>query len=377
MNKKAIWGIIVVIIVIVLIGVSANKSKQSNTVKIGGLYLLSGPIAAVGEIENKATQIAVDTINNAGGINGKKLEVIQGDTAYDARKALSAYDNAKLSGIKLFITDGSSPAAALRKPIIDEGNFLIIPAATTPAYFDGENRTCRIALTAKSFGPGLANLLIKDQYKRASVLLPQNEYGQGLAKEFTNAYTAQGGKVVITEFYDASPGAGDYRTSISKIKATQNTSDALIFVQVANTIEPMLNQIHELGWKKPIVSDFYTIENPSLKNVSLANGIEYVTYQFSSKPQPTDSVKTAAFKAEYFKRFGMYPIYTAAATYDVISIIADAVAHVGEDPRKVGDYVSSLKNYPVTTGTLTFNSDCEVERTTAVAKIVDGQIVNE
>ena len=365
----------VVVIVIVLI-VLNRPSTQSGSVKIGGIYIQTGVAALVGEVQERATQIALDKINNAGGINGRKLEVIRADSAYESKTTLSSYNQLKTQGVKLFITDGSSPAAAIRKPVIDDGNFVIIPAATTPAFFDGLNRTCRLALTAKNFGPGLSDLVIKNNYKRISTLLPSNEYGKGLMEELNKALIAQGGTIVVSEFYDATPGAGDYRTYVTKIKAQQANTDALIFVQTANTIEPMLKQIHDLGWTKPLVSDFYTIENPALKDRNLANGIQYVTYQYSSQPQESDSSAVKEFKDEYFKRFNSYPIYTGAATYDSILLLADAVSHVGDDPQKVADYISKLKDYTAITGSLTFNDDCEVNRVTATAKVEGGNIIN-
>ncbi len=376
-NKKVIWGIVIAVIVIVVIALAVSKgNKQSDTVKIGGIYIQTGVAASVGELQEQATKLAVEKVNNSGGVNGRTLEVVRGDSAYESKTTLSTYNAQKLQGIRLFITDGSSPAAAIRKPAIDDGNFVMVPAATTPAYFDGLNRTCRLALTAKSFGPGLADLLKKDSYKTASLLLPANEYGKGLAEEFTKAFGANGGKVIVSEFYDATPSGGDYRTNLTKIKAEQANADVLIFVQTGGTIESMIKQIHDLGWSKPVVSDFYTMENPALKNLALANGMQYVTYQYSAKPQETDSEAVKEFKAEYFKRFNRYPIYTAAATYDSILLISDAVAHVGDDPQKVADYISTLKDRTLITGTVSFNSDCEVDRTVSFAKVENGEIVN-
>lgn len=376
MNKKAI-GIVIALVAIVLIVVTINnKNKESGTVKIGGIYIQTGPVSAVGELQEDATQIAVDAVNSSGGINGRKLEVIRGDSAYEAKTTINTYNALKVQGVKLFITDGSSPAAAIRKPAIDDGNFVMVPAATTPAYFDGLNRTCRLALTAKSFGPGFAQLLQKNSYKAASLLLPNNEYGKGLNDEFAKAFTAVGGKVTAVEFYDITPGAGDYRTNITKLKAQQASSDVLIFVQTGNTIEAMIKQMRDLGWTKPLVADFYTIENPSLKNLTLAEGIQYVTYQYSKTPQPTDSEATQKFKDEFFKRFNKYPIYTAAATYDSILLMSEAVSKVGDDPQKVADYISTLKNKALITGNISFNDDCEVDRTVSFAKVENGEIVN-
>lgn len=371
-----------ILIIIVVLAVAAagygfyQSKKSSDTVKIGGIYILTGPISAFGELEHRGTELAVSRINASGGINGKKLEVVEEDSAYDPKRALDAYNALKARGIKFFIVDGSGVAAAVRKPVIDDGGFVMVPAATTPVFFDGDNRSCRIALTARNFGPGLADLLIQRNYKKASFLFPGNEYGKGLGDEFVKAYVVRGGKVTTSEFYDASPAGGDYRTNITKLKAKEANTDALVFIQPASTVEPMLKQIHELGWKKPVLTDHYTIENPALKNLSLANGIEFVDYEYSFQDSAVDNDVARKFKEDYRRTFNSDPTYVAAATYDAVTLVADAMRKIGEDTQKVADYVSSLKEYSAITGSLSFNSDCEVQRKTVVRKIENGRIAD-
>ncbi|HEY0908404.1 MAG TPA: ABC transporter substrate-binding protein [Candidatus Paceibacterota bacterium] len=367
----------IIIIILVIWGISAAQKKNVTSqgpVKIGGAYILSGPVALVGELQRNATAMAVKEINDAGGINGRPFEVVMEDAQYEAKTAVNAYQALRQKGIKFIIADGSPVAAPIRPMAVADGNFMMVPGATAPSYFDGDNRTCRIALTAKNFGPAIADALVAKGYKKVATFYPENESGRGFYDEFTKAFAAKGGEVVVSEFYSAS-GSGDYRTNLAKIKAKLKEVDAIVMQQVLNTIEPMFKQMSDLGIDKPIVTDYYTINNPAFKNLSLANGIEFIDYEYAKTDKATDSKRVKDFKANYRALYDSDPTFFAASTYDSIYIIADAIKEVGDDPAKVGAYVSKLKNYPAITGTVSFNDDCEVDRTISLSKVVDGRIV--
>lgn len=377
--KKIIWALIVVVIVLIIIAVSGGFKSASNPavkepIKIAGLFALTGPTASIGEIQRNAASLAIKQVNDAGGIDGRRIELIMEDSGYDPKTALNAYNFAKLKGVRLFSADGSPVVSAVRKPIIDDGGFIIAPGATTPVYFDDNPRSCRIALTAKNFGPAFAEYLIKDGKMRVSYLLPNNEYGKGLAEIFEVAYVSKGGTIIAKEFYNAA--GADFRTEISKIKSLEKDVDAVVFIQVANTVEVMLQQFKEMGFTKPLYTDYYTIQNPALKNLALANGIKFVDYDYSREALPGDSDVARMFKEAYTQQFNQPPVFLAAANYDAMSLILAGIKAVGDDPQKVGDYISQLKDYPAVTGGLTFNSDCEVDRTYKFRKVIDAKIVD-
>jgi branched-chain amino acid transport system substrate-binding protein len=373
--KKYKLPIVLAIIIILIIVLSRNKS-EGDTIKIGGAFIQTGPVALIGEFQINAAKLAVEDINAAGGVNGKKVELFIEDSTYDPKQALSAYQALKLKGLNYIIADGSPVVGAIHKTAITDGKLMMVPGATLPSYFDDNSMSCRIALTAKSFGPAYTELLGKKGYKKVATFLPDNEYGRGLAAEFDKAFIAAGGQIVLAEFYNAAAGVGDYRTSIAKIKAVQKDIDAIVVVQVANTVEPMFKQIKELGITKPMVSDYYTVKNPAMKDLSLVNGVSLVDYEYVSEASAADTEATAKFKAAYKAKYGKDPIYLAAGHYDAVKLIAEAVGKVGDNPKKVADYISTLKNYPAVTGAITFNSDCEVSRQAVFRSVKDGKVVD-
>jgi branched-chain amino acid transport system substrate-binding protein len=377
--KKALWTIIIILAIAAIAFIAIKKQNPTafaSPVKIAGVFMLSGPSASEGEAQTKGVNLAIETINAEGGINGHPLDVVVEDVAYDQKTAVSVYQALKSKELRLFIIDGNPIVEAVRDLVAKDGNFMIAAEATAPLYADGSNLTCRIALAPKSSGLGMISLLERHNYKKVGLLLPDNEYGKSLAQEFTNAFLARGGSVVISEFYSTAPGATDFRTNLSKIKYNKAFIDAVIFSNTLTSIEPMLAQMKELQIESPIISDNPTLENPLFKDQSLLEGTEFVDYDYVRAIQPTDSPKTKAFKEAYKKKYAADPQYLAAGSYDVTMLIAQAIKAVGAEPQKVADYISHLQNYPAVTGAVSFNSDCEVDRNLVFRTIKDGKVAD-
>ena len=377
MNKKITWGVAVVVVIILII-VLVNQSPKNTTepLKIGALYTLTGPIAAYGEFQKQSAETAVQEINDSGGIDGKPVELLIEDTASDAKTGVDAFNALKSKGVRFYVVEYSPVAAAVRPLIVNDGNFVITSGATTPAYIDGSNLSCRLTMTAKDIGPALADYALGHKEKTAALLLPNNDYGKGLADEFSKAFSNAGGTITTSEFYDPT-GTGDFRTNITKVKSHLSDTDVLITVNVANTAESLLQQLVTLGWNKPILSDYNTIQNPALKDKKLADGIAFVDWAYTPEPNPSDSEVTKAFKQKYIADHQQNPTIAAAGYYDGVKVMLDAIKQVGPVPQKVADYIQGLKNYPVVTGTIiSFDSDCQATRTHTMLKVQDSQVVN-
>ena len=337
---------------------------------------MTGSQATFGEAQKKAADMAISEVNLHGGINGRKIELIIADTASDPKRAVDGYYALKMQGVNIFDVEGSPMVAATRKLIVDGGDFMITSGATTPTYYDNNIRSCRLTATAKNIGPIVADFLISKGYKKVSLFTPNNEYGKGFADEISKALNIRGGTVVVAEVYDPAS-SGDFRTNITKIKARIIETDVLFAINAANTVETMFRQINDIGWTKPVVSDYNTISNPAMKTLSLANGVNYVDWNYTPQASVDDSTSTRSYKNTFVAKYGKDPSLLDAAYYDGIKTILNSIQAVGDDTVKMGEYISSLTNYQVNTGLIaSFDKDCEATRTLIFRKIQDGKVVN-
>lgn len=377
MNKKIIWLIIFLVVASVAYWWWGGSKKEvsGEPIKVGVVTFPTGPLAAFGQISINAINLAVEEINKAGGVNGRQVEAIIEDYAYDAKLAVPAYQSLVSRGIKLFFIDGSSAAGSISPLIKENKHFSIAPSTVLPAYTDNNPLTCRLALKAQNYGPAIANFIAnKFTNPRVAFLVSNNEYGKGVESEVILALEKLNGSVIIAESFDQA--VGDFRTQIAKLKEKEKQIDVLVVINAANTVEAMFKQLNELKFNKPIVTDNWTAGNPQLKTKDLVEGVFYADYSYSPEAQEQDLSATAEFKKGYFEKYNSNPSPHAANSYDAIKILLLAVAEVGDnDPEAISDFlVNKLGEYNGVGGKFTFDSDCEVSRDIKMRVINKGEV---
>lgn len=360
--------------ILVNFGKQKSFTSTKTPIQLGGNLILSGPVGEFGTLSQYAIQLAIEEINQSGGISGRPLRLISEDNQYDPKQAVSAHQALKLKGIRYFFIDGSPAASVVVKLIGEAGDFSINWGSVAPAYTDGRVNTCRIATTAKTFARAFIQILQKLNVKGLAFLVVNNDYGKGMESEISRLFEASGGTVVAREYFEGKD--ADFRTQITKLKAKSNRIDVLIIINSGNTIEALLKSLKEMEWNKQIISDLWTIRNPQLKNRALADGIIFADYEYTVEDNPSESARTKAFKEKFRSRFGKEPVYLAAGAYDATYLVAEALKAVGDnDPKRVAEYIANLKNWEGITGTLNFDSDCEVSRKVVFRKVKDSSIV--
>ncbi len=336
---------------------------------------MTGPLAALGEQEYNGMQMAVSKVNSDGGIKGKRLELVTEDYASDSKKVISAYEALKQRGIEFIFVDGGNGIVPVAPLLRKNGDFGMVPIGIHGTYFDGNPKTCRIALTAKDFSRSIGGYAMeKFPNARVAFLVTANEYGNTARTSIEDFVEEHGGTIVATESYDQT--ASDFRTQVTKLKALQDKTDALVIINATNSIEAMLKQLKQLGYMKQIVADLFTIVNPAMKDLALANGVVFVDYPFVAEPQSDDSPILAEFKRSFFKKYGGYPLAAAVNGYDSVMVVAQAMQNAGDiTPAAVSDYMTTrMGPYEAVGGTLKFNSDCEVSRPSVMHVIEDGKV---
>lgn len=376
MKNRNIWlitGVILATVIFVLISQKGTNTKE--TVKIGNILYMSGPLAALGEQELNGMKMAEEHINANGGIKGKELEIVTQDYAGDSKKAVAAYELLKTQKINSILIDGGSAVSSVIPLIRQDGVFSMVPVAVTPTYFDNNQKTCRIAVTADRYAAGIGDYLTKNfENPRISFLVSANEYGNAVRSEVTKVLEKNNGSVVISETYESA--ASDFRTQITKIKENQDEIDALIIINANSSIEPMLRQVRQLGFNKLIIADTFTILNPALKDLSAAEGVVFVDYSFGSQPDQGDTEAMANFKKEFYSKYVSYPGVAAINGYDSVMIIAKAMNNVNNiNPKSITDYITNTK-FSILDGEIGFNSDCEVDREIEMRVIKGGVITS-
>ncbi|MFL6560752.1 MAG: ABC transporter substrate-binding protein, partial [Bacillus sp. (in: firmicutes)] len=207
-------------------GAKESSGSESNTIKVGVNLELSGGVASYGESLESGIDIAVDEINKAGGVKGKKLEIIKVDNKSEAAEAtngaikLTSQD--KVTAIIGAATSGNTVAQA--QIANDTKTILLTPSGTSPNVTVGDNGKLNEYVFRTSFidpfqGIVAANFAAKElNVKNVAIFADSaSDYAKGLASSFKETYEKAGGKIVAEEAYVAKD--TDFRATLTRIKA--------------------------------------------------------------------------------------------------------------------------------------------------------------
>ncbi|MGH8816367.1 MAG: ABC transporter substrate-binding protein, partial [Achromobacter pestifer] len=211
--------------VIAALGVAAGLTfaagAQAQTIKIGVVGPTTGAVTQYGDMVREGVDTAVERINAAGGVNGKKLETVVIDDGCEPKQgpvAANRVVNSKIGFVVGHVCSGATIAAA--DIYNNEGVVMVTPSATAPAVTDGKNYEFIFRTIGRDDqqGPAAAKFVLeKIKPKKAAVLHDKQSYGQGIATAVKNDLEKGGVPVAVFEGINA--GDSDYSAVITKLKS--------------------------------------------------------------------------------------------------------------------------------------------------------------
>jgi branched-chain amino acid transport system substrate-binding protein len=217
-------------------------AKGDGTLKIGTLLPQTGSLAFLGPPEFAGVGLAVKDINDAGGVNGKQVEVTNsdsGDTSTDT--ASQSVDRLLSNNVDVVIGAASSSVSlSVIDKITGAGVLQISPANTSPELTDYADKGLyfRTAPSDVLQGRVDGDLILADGNTTLGILQLQDSYGTGLGDAVVKSFEGGGGQVVEKVVYD--PKAASFSTEVGKIKAADPEAIILISFEEAKKIIPEL-----------------------------------------------------------------------------------------------------------------------------------------
>jgi len=233
-------------------------SAQAETIRIGTIFDLSGPFAAAGSVASSVgTQIAIDLINERGGVAGKyKVQAINADSQSKADAAINEVERL-IGQEKVEIVVGvysSAHAVPLGAKMDEQKKILWITTAVSTAVFKDQNRkyVFRGQIHSDQYGQAFAGFLV-DNAKgklgkepkdiKVAVIHEDGPYGVGVAQASEQFAKEKGLQVVLREGYSAS--APDLSSLVTKLKRAG--ADVISHVGYNPDITLFLRQARESG----------------------------------------------------------------------------------------------------------------------------------
>lgn len=338
-------------------GSNANGTEiASDTLKVGFNLELSGPVAAYGKAEENAANLAVEEINAAGGVDGKKIEVITKDNKSDNAEAKSvATSLATQDKVAVILGPATSGATAAATPAATQAGVpLVTPSGTDDTLTVSNGKVNDYVFRATfqdSFQGQVMAKYATDTLKADKVVLfydNSSDYAKGVTKNFKENYK---GEIVVEETFQS--GDKDFQAALTKLKDKE--FDAIIMPGYYNETGLITKQAREMGISQTILgpdgfSDAKFIEGAGKEN---ATNVRYVA-GYSSKVEL--SSKSADFQKAYKEKYGEDPNMFAALAYDSVYMIAEA-SKGAKSSKDISKNLASLKDFDGVTGKMTIDEN--------------------
>lgn len=376
MNQSTKWVVgIIVVVAVVAVGyfVSKGPSEQATgPINIGFIGPLSGDAAIYGEPMRDVVRLAVDEINNAGGIDGRTVNVIYEDGKCNGKDATSAAQKLiNVDKVKIIIGGVCSGETLAAAPVAEASKVILFsPGSGSPDITNAGDYIFRNFPSDASSGRKMAELAIARNLKNIALLVETTDYAQAIKRVFTTRFNELGGKIVADESFTSE--ATDMRTQITKIKS-QNPNAVYLVPQTPARAEIAIKQFNELGLKVQILSNEIVNSEAILKNLgTLVEGILYAEPAFD-ETRPMSKAYLDKHKARYGTLGeGLPPVYLAT-TYDAVYVLKEMIEKYSEDTNKIKSGLYSIKNRQGTAGSLTIDQNGDPVFEYVVKTIKDGK----
>jgi branched-chain amino acid transport system substrate-binding protein len=342
-----------------------------ETIKIGEFASLTGKEATYGQTVNKGTRLAFEEANAAGGVLGRKLELITeddqskpGESATVVKKLIS---REKVVAILGELTSGRTLEAA---PIAQAAKIpLVSPGATAVEVTAKGNYVFRVCFIDEFQGTVMAKFALETLKGRRVALLSSVSSAQsvGLSKFFRERINAGGGSVALEQKYGE--GDKDFRAQLTAIKAAN--VEALFVPGYYAEAALISKQSRELGLNVPLLG----IDGWESSQLISVGGAAVEGCYFSTHYSPENkSSAVVAFNDRFRARWKEDSNALSALAYDAAMVLIEAIKRAGStEGAKIRDALAVTKNYAGVTGSITFDAQRNPTKSAVVLTVKNGK----
>ena len=348
------------------------KKSGGDTIKVGEFASLTGKEATFGISSHEGTQLAMEEINAAGGLLGKKIELLTEDTQSKAGEPATVVNKlVARDGVIAVLGEVASSRSLEAAPICQQNKIpMVSPSSTNPKVTETGDFIFRVCFIDPFQGTVMANFATKTlKAKKVAVFTDvKSDYSKGLAKFFKERFTANGG-TIGTEL-DYNGGDKDFKAQLTAIKAAN--PDGVFIPGYYTDAALICVQAKQLGLNVPLFGgDGW--ESEELVKIG-GDAVEGNYFSTHYHPDVGSDV-SRKFVENYRKRWnGKTPNALAACGYDSALVLGDAIKRAGStDGQKVRDALAATKNFQAVTGVITINESRDATKSAVILQVKGGK----
>ena len=333
-----------------------NDKAASDEIKVVVNIEMTGNQANYGNAGLEGIRLAIKEANEAGGINGKKITLVEADSKSEAAEAVNAATKL-ISDDKVQVILGPAVTANViaESQVATDNKVPVIGFAATNPDVTVENGQVKPFIFRSCFidpqqGTVMAKFATKELKAKTAVMYidSSSDYSKSLGKVFKETFEAAGGKVLMEESFLAKD--QDFKAALTKLKTAN--ADVIFVPAYYEEVGKIVKQARELGitcpmlgtdgWDDPKVAD--------IAGVAALNNTFFSTHYFSEDPG------AKSFIDAFTKEYGHAPNVFAALGYDAGKLLVDALKRANStDPEAIRKAIEETKDLQVATAKITMD----------------------
>jgi branched-chain amino acid transport system substrate-binding protein len=347
------------------LAVSGLRATQAadEPLRVGSILSVTGPAAFLGEDMKAGLQLAVDEINAAGGINGRKIAWTFYDAESQTQKAISATRRLiSQDRVEMILSGGNMSGIALAMaPLAEAAKIPFISsegavAIVTPV---AERRwVFKSTVDDSDVLERIADYFDKKRIKKVALLADTSGFGQGAVAQMRLVGPKRGLEVVYESF---GPADTDMMPQLTRIR--DSGADAIVCWTVTPAGVVFLKQAQQLGLDNKtlihsygfVSADYMKLAGEAAKPLLLAS----LKFPVGDQLPDSDPLKAGILRLfrAYEAKFGRPPSLYAAESYDALLLAQQALLKVGGDPAKIPQGIESIRNFAGLSGVFNFSPE--------------------
>jgi len=368
----ALSAVTVAAVIAVLFVVAHMKQKGEEPIKIGLVTTLTGPASTAGILSRNGALLAIEQVNERGGVNGRRVEPIVRDDKADPSEALRVDTELINKGVVAFLGHYLSSISVKVVPLMNEHNMLMLSlGAATGDLYGLDDSFVRVCLANNVRTP----LAARETYRRLGVRkvtvvydLNNAAYTQSVLDLYRAEFERLGGEVVKTvPFYSK---RNFYAPGIAE-ELVNSGAEGIFIITDALHGALICQHVRKRSASIPIIASAWASVVPEfiLYGGGAVEGVLSVVECNDGSMNPT----YLAFKKAYRDRFGQEPRLHAQNAYDVTTILLKALEKT-TDPNKLKEVLLKQGEFQGVDGMIRIDRNGEPIRPVYLMQIQNGRM---
>lgn len=369
MNKKAVLSLIILLFILF----AFLACREDSAVKIGYVGTLSGINSDLGVSGRNGAEMAVKRINDAGGIQGKPLELIIKDDKNSKEVALQADQELYDEGVLAVVGHMTSGMADLTVPFVNENKLLMIsPTIAADTLSGKDDYFFRVIPSNVEQAIEIAYSMRLKKINKIAIVYDQSNlsFTESLKNKFKEVYNPLGGEVVFEEAF--SPNTVNYGKLAGAIM--DSSAEGVFIIGASDNVAVLSQHLFKQGASIDIFLPSWAMTEDLLshggKTVEGAQLVNFYNKEYYSK-------EYKAFYEEYQAIYGTEPGFSAQFSYEAVMILIEALEAQKSlkniTSESIKNKILSIEKFQGLQGSIIFNQYGDIDRKNYIYEIRNGQ----